>query len=326
VQVATLVCWLCVIPVQSQGQYWWLGTQAFRGDSQQNTQQTSTKQLTLHNEEKNQKQVEQNQDRLPLHDNKDIKQHPVENSPALQSLVEDDNQGIPFQDLPQTECPQGMQCVMEQFCDNEGFISSTRRELSKKDRKKRGELIPCINTDTAMFDVCCKIQKIQLLQSTAGKQKISSNTQQVSVSSVKKSPCPVIHSLPPVSSCEGQSSSCFNVGKKDVDCGGKVCCFNGCANICISQKPQEKKKLQKPRPPKKTSQRPKSKQPSAPGKFLKVQCPSAMRCVPKSNCNFSGLISSTPVHLTQLQEEWRIPLSPCVNIKQKNIVHVCCRE
>ena len=34
-----------------------------------------------------------------------------------------------------------------------------------------------------------------------------------------------------------------------------------------------------------------------------------MRCVPKSNCNFSGLISSTPVHLTQLQEEWRIPLS-----------------
>ena len=137
-----------------------------------------------------------------------------------------------------------------------------------------------------MFDVCCKIQKTQPLKSTAGKQKISSNTQQVSASSVKKvislylflphsiyllqSPCPVIHSLPPVSSCEGQSSSCFNVGKKDVDCGGKVCCFNGCANICISQKTQEKKKLQKPRPPKKTSQRPKSKQPSAPGKFLKV--------------------------------------------------------
>ena len=135
------MCGLCVITVQSQGQYWWLGTQAFRGDSQQNTQQTSTKQLTLHNEEKNQKQVKQNQERLPLNDNKDIKQHPVENSPALQSLVEDDNQGIPFQDLPQTECPQGMQCVMEQFCDNEGFISSTRRELSKKDRKKRGELI-----------------------------------------------------------------------------------------------------------------------------------------------------------------------------------------
>jgi len=324
VQGATLVvCVLGVITVQGQGQYWWLGTQVFRGDSQQkNSQQTTTTQLTG----KSQQTTEQSQERQPLDDNQDLQQQPVQNNPVLQSQSEDDNQGIPFQDLPQTECPHGMQCVMEQFCDNAGIISSTRRELSEKDKKERGELIPCINTNTAMFDVCCKIQKTQAIQSPAGIKKSTSNKQVVSVSSEQKSPCPVVHSLPPVSSCAGQSSSCFNVGKKDADCGGRVCCFNGCANICISQKSQVKKKQQKPRPQKKSKQKTKSKPQPSPGKFPKVQCPSAMRCVPKSNCNFKGVISSTPVRLTQLQEEWRVPLSPCVNIRQKNTVHVCCRE
>merc|ERR1719233_1679776 len=170
----------------------------------------------------------------------DLQQQSVQNNPVLQSQSEEDNQGIPFQDLPQTECPHGMQCVMEQFCDNAGIISSTRRELSEKDKKEREELIPCINTATAMFDVCCKLQKTQAIQSPARIKKTTSNIKEVSVSSVKKSPCPVIHSLPPVSSCAGQSSSCFNVGKNDADCGGRVCCFNGCANICISQKNSSK--------------------------------------------------------------------------------------
>jgi len=184
-----VVCVLGVFTVQGQGQgqYWWLGTQVFRGDSQQkNSQQTTTTQLTVQHEGKSQQPTEQSQERHPLDNNQDLQQQPVQNNPVLQSQSEDDNQGIPFQDLPQTECPHGMQCVMEQFCDNAGIISSTRRELSEKDKKERGELIPCINTNTAMFDVCCKIQKTQAIQSPAGIQKTISNKQQVSVSSEQK--------------------------------------------------------------------------------------------------------------------------------------------
>ena len=47
-----------------------------------------------------------------------------------------------------------------------------------------------------------------------------------------QSPCPPIRILPPVSSCAGQTSSCYNVGHEDADCGGRVCCFQGCANVC----------------------------------------------------------------------------------------------
>merc|ERR1719244_2522080 len=113
-QGATLV--VCVLGVftvqgQGQGQYWWLGTQVFRGDSQQkNSQQTTTTQLTVQHEGKSQQPTEQSQERHPLDNNQDLQQQPVQNNPVLQSLSED-NQGIPFQDLPQTECPHGMQCV-----------------------------------------------------------------------------------------------------------------------------------------------------------------------------------------------------------------------
>ena len=39
-----------------------------------------------------------------------------------------------------------------------------------------------------------------------------------------------------------------------------------------------------------------------------TQCPSAMKCVPKSNCDFNGVMVNFAVRLTAAQEERRVPL------------------
>ena len=38
------------------------------------------------------------------------------------------------------------------------------------------------------------------------------------------------------------------------------------------------------------------------------QCPSAMKCVPKSNCDFNGVMVNFAVRLTAAQEQRRVPL------------------
>jgi len=246
---------------------------------------------------------------------------PVTSKP-VQQPVQQPTQQIPFQDLPQTECPRRMECVMDQFCDKSGTISPVRIQLSKQEKTLRGELIPCINTQTSRFDVCCT-RKQDTSFSTVGQLQINNTP------SFQQSSCPQINSFPPTSSCAGKTSACFNVGKRDADCGGGVCCFDGCANLCMNT---QKEKL-KQKPSKKAKEPTKIKetkqqiiQEIALAKFPKVQCPSAMRCVPKSNCNFSGVISRQTITLTQLQEEWRVPLSTCVNLNQRKTEHVCCRE
>ena len=39
-----------------------------------------------------------------------------------------------------------------------------------------------------------------------------------------------------------------------------------------------------------------------------VQCPSAMKCVPRVNCDFNGVMVNFNVILSQVQEEQRVPL------------------
>ena len=48
---------------------------------------------------------------------------------------------VPFQDLPDTECPHNMKCTQETFCDQNAFISSQKLQLTKKQKSERGELI-----------------------------------------------------------------------------------------------------------------------------------------------------------------------------------------
>merc|ERR1719234_2444347 len=54
-----------------------------------------------------------------------------------------------------------------------------------------------------------------------------------------------------------------------------------------------------------------------------VQCPSAMKCVPKTNCDLKGVMTTTTQSYSPEVELRRVPLIPCVN---GNAVDVCCRD
>merc|ERR1712227_448763 len=56
-----------------------------------------------------------------------------------------------------------------------------------------------------------------------------------------------------------------------------------------------------------------------------IQCPSAMKCVPKVNCDFNGVMVNFIVRLNSIQEQQRVPLIPCLNQDQGS-VDVCCRD
>jgi len=57
-----------------------------------------------------------------------------------------------------------------------------------------------------------------------------------------------------------------------------------------------------------------------------VTCPSAMKCVPRNNCDFNGVMVNTNVVLSDIQEKQRVPLIPCINAAGGNAVDVCCRD
>jgi len=57
-----------------------------------------------------------------------------------------------------------------------------------------------------------------------------------------------------------------------------------------------------------------------------VMCPSAMKCVPKSNCDLKGVMTDQVQNYTPQLEALRVPLIPCVNSQGGNTVDVCCRD
>merc|ERR1711915_1003048 len=57
-----------------------------------------------------------------------------------------------------------------------------------------------------------------------------------------------------------------------------------------------------------------------------VSCPSAMKCVPRINCDFNGVMVDREVVLTPDQEALRVPLIPCFNTARGNAVDTCCRD
>jgi len=57
-----------------------------------------------------------------------------------------------------------------------------------------------------------------------------------------------------------------------------------------------------------------------------VTCPSAMKCVPKINCNFNGVMVEEEVVLSEVMETQRVPLIPCFSPVRRNAVDVCCRD
>jgi len=55
-------------------------------------------------------------------------------------------------------------------------------------------------------------------------------------------------------------------------------------------------------------------------------CPSAMKCVPKTNCDLKGVMTETAQSYSPEVELLRVPLIPCVNREAGNSVDVCCRD
>ena len=52
-----------------------------------------------------------------------------------------------------------------------------------------------------------------------------------------------------------------------------------------------------------------------------IQCPSAMKCVPKINCDFNGVMVNYEVRLNRVQEEGRVPLIVSIVIL-KQFIHM----
>merc|ERR1712078_456921 len=338
-------------------------------------------------------------------------------------------------ELPATECAVGWKCVNEIFCDETGTMVAFRVELTQQQKRNRGQLIPCMSQALGKFEVCCK--KPDSIAETVESLAVSytaQNTQQISKQSLSpdtiisaasssfsppssspssSSTCPSLGPLPPISACAGRESNCWSVGVRDLDClDSALCCFDGCANVCLGRGPiagnpgpqsnprlpttiqeiiapppiqiqdsatnnllpvvQQQVEQQSdfvfpeedydealglPSPIQQfddsrsqqnenpntdqslqtlndvlsnqefESNEPKlSSQPLSTTSTPFVQCPSAMKCVPRVNCDFNGVMVSHNVILSQIQEQQRVPLISCFNSARGNSVDVCCRD
>jgi len=130
---------------------------------------------------------------------------------------------------------------------------------------------------------------------------------------VTQGACPAASSLG-TGQCSGRVSDCWSVGQADADCiDNALCCFDGCANVCQGAGPR-------------TPARPSSGVQSQAASKPFVRCPSAMKCVPKINCDFEGVMRNQVFDLTPEMEMLRVPLIPCVNREAGNVIDVCCRD
>jgi len=57
-----------------------------------------------------------------------------------------------------------------------------------------------------------------------------------------------------------------------------------------------------------------------------IRCPSAMKCVPKVNCDFEGVMTEEVLDLSPQLDALRVPLIPCINRQRGNAIDVCCRD
>merc|ERR1711971_775458 len=101
----------------------------------------------------------------------------------------------------------------------------------------------------------------------------------------------------------------------------------------VKTNPWPNKSQQQPRPQQQPARRPQVNNnnnrpytgPQAESKPF-VRCPSAMKCVPKVNCNLEGVMVNEILDYSPAVEMLRVPLIPCVNMAAGNVVDVCCRD
>merc|ERR1711953_1303898 len=276
-------------------------------------------------------------------------------SPSLPVVFEEP------EDLPVTECPVGWKCVSELFCDATATMVSQRVQLSKAQIAIRGNLIQCMNPATGQFNVCCRQAQAQLSPQISPSPSVSPVPDRTEVEeelSSSQGSCPVISVLPPIQLCANRKSTCWSAGLPDVDClDNALCCFDGCANVCLGRGPvagnpgpQTNPRQTTPAPvniqenfaeslpsnlasntvafsPQVSTRPPASVQPDSPAAAQPfVRCPSAMKCVQRANCDFNGVMVNTRVSLSPIQEKQRVPLIPCLNSARGNNIDVCCRD
>merc|ERR1712078_952935 len=158
-------------------------------------------------------------------------------------------------ELPATECAVGWKCVNEIFCDETGTMVAFRVELTQQQKRNRGQLIPCMNQNLGKLEVCCKKPSDSISETveSLAVSDTAQSTQQISKQSLSPdtiisapsssspsstSTCPVLGPLPPISACAGRESNCWSVGVRDLDClDSALCCFDGCANVCLGRGP-----------------------------------------------------------------------------------------
>ncbi|XP_053673132.1 inactive serine protease scarface-like [Anopheles nili] len=70
---------------------------------------------------------------------------------------------------------------------------------------------------------------------------------------------------------------------------------------------------------------PRPDDPQAPAPLPPVGCSAAMNCTEEEFCSSTGVISKTPVVLTEEQKLFRVPVTACRNL-ERNFVGVCCRD
>jgi len=90
---------------------------------------------------------------------------------------------------------------------------------------------------------------------------------------------------------------------------------------------QTKPQRQQPRPRPSAQTQNQPKRPVVPAESKPfVMCPSAMKCVPRINCDLKGVMTNEVLSYSPQLEMLRVPLIPCVNREQGNQVDVCCRD
>merc|ERR1711936_1400720 len=229
------------------------------------------------------------------------------------------------EELPVTECPVGWKCVAELFCDVTATMVPQRVSLTKAQLAIRGDLIQCMNQATGQFNVCCREPQPspQLspevsgevsgeVASTPGLDPTRIQFEEVETPST----CPVVTVLPPIQLCANRKSTCWSAGLQDLDClDNALCCFDGCANVCLGRGsvagnpgpqniPRQTTAPPAVNPPQLNLQEnfaekiptnqasgpafsPQvSTPPTSPASSQPfVTCPSAMKCVPRNNCD-----------------------------------------
>uniref|UniRef100_A0A0K2SVS4 Inactive serine protease scarface clip-domain domain-containing protein n=1 Tax=Lepeophtheirus salmonis TaxID=72036 RepID=A0A0K2SVS4_LEPSM len=122
-----------------------------------------------------------------------------------------------------TECQAGSYCTVDMFCDVNVTISSVPLNLTEEEKDDRGELIPCWHVETQEIQVCCNPP------SDEPKENVKSEDLKDFAT------CPRVPRAFSESSCSDVASTCASVGKPDQSClNNELCCYDGCANRCIS--------------------------------------------------------------------------------------------